>query len=194
MRKSLLSPIAGAAPFPRGGGLAAAQQTGSPVQTNQATQGSFRHLPGAAENPSERQPGAIQRPAGGRSASEQKEHRSGRSGAMQSTAERRSSSEQSTGGMTEQRSATCSKLSPNQKTELHGVVTGGDVRSVDHVNFSRLAGTRGPRTAVLYDLPETIVNVVPQYRGFKCIVVQDELIIVDPGTRHRSRSSGLTWA
>ncbi len=84
-----------------------------------------------------------------------------------------------------------SLLSPNQRTELRGVVTGKDVRGVDHVNFPRSVGTRAPRTAVLYDLPETIGNIVPQYRGFKCIVVQDELIIVDPGTRHRSRSSGL---
>lgn len=58
----------------------------------------------------------------------------------------------------------------------------------------RSVGTRVPRAPVLYDLPETIVNVVPQYRGFKCIVVQDELIIVDPGTRHHSHSPGMTWA
>ncbi len=93
----------------------------------------------------------------------------------------------------QQRSATSPKLSPNQKTKFCGVVTGGDVRSVDHVNFSRSAGTRG-RTAVLHDLPETIVNVIPQYRGFKYMVVHGELIIVDPGTRHRDRSSGLTSA
>lgn len=140
----------------------------SPVSANLATQGSSQQQPGAGH-----QPGPMQRPAQGRSAAEGKKHRSGRSGAMQ------------------QRSATSSKLSPNQKTELRGVVIGGDVRGVDHVNFSRSVGTR---TAVLYDLPETIVNVVPQYRGFKCMVVQNELIIVDPGTRHRSRSSGLTRA
>jgi len=166
----------------------------SRVPTNLATRGFFQHLPGAAENPSGRQPGPMQRPAQGRSAAERKKHRSGRSGAMQGTAEGRSSLEQPKRGVTEKRSATSSKLSPNQKTELRGVVTGGDVRGVDHVNFSRSVGTRHPRTAVLYDLPETIVNVVPQYRGFKCMVVQNELIIVDPGTRHRSRSPGMTWA
>jgi hypothetical protein len=116
----------------------------SRVPTNLATRGFFQHLPSAAENPSGRQPGPMQRPAQGRSAAEQKKRHPGRSGS-------------------EARTKAGSPL-----------------------------GTRGFRTAVVYDLPETIVNVVPQYRGFKCIVVQDKLIIVDPGTRHRSCSSGLT--
>jgi hypothetical protein len=124
MRKS--SPIARAASYAGGGGLAAAQQVGSPVP-NLATQGSSQQPPGG-----QHRPGPVQRPAEGRSAAEQKKHRPGRSGW---------------------------KAHPK-------------------------AGS-----PVLYDLPGTIVNVVPQYRGFKCLVVQDELIIVDPGTRHRSRSS-----
>jgi|HubBroStandDraft_6_1064221.scaffolds.fasta_scaffold293284_1 hypothetical protein len=206
MRKSLLSPIADMAPLAGGGDLAIAQQMGSPVSTNHETQGYSRHQPGAMQRPAEGrstveqkerrlgQSGTMESPAQGRSAASQKAHRSGRSGAMQGRAEGWSSVELSKGGMTEQRSATSSKLSPNQKTELRGLVTDGDVRSVDHVNFSRLVGTRGRRTADLHDLPETIVKVVPQFRGFKYIVVQGELIIVDPGTRHRSRSSGLTSA
>jgi hypothetical protein len=132
MRKS--SPI-GTASYAGGGGVAAAQQMGSPVP-NLATQGSSQHRPRV-----QHRPGPVQRPAKGGSAAEQKKHRPGRSGWEA------------------------------------------------HPKFGSPVGTRGPRTAVLYDLPETIVNVVPQYRGFKCTVVQDELIIVDPGTRHRSRSS-----
>ncbi len=37
-----------------------------------------------------------------------------------------------------------SLLSPNQRTELRGVVTGKDVRGVDPVNFPRSVGTRAP--------------------------------------------------
>jgi len=33
-----------------------------------------------------------------------------------------------------------------------------------------------------YDVPETIVDILPQYRGFEYIVVRDKLVIVDPDT------------
>jgi len=88
MRKSLLSTIVGAALFLGGGGLAAAQQMGSPGPTNPGTQGSSQRQPGTAENPSERQPGAMQGPAEGRSkAIGEESQRSGHSGAMQGPAQ-----------------------------------------------------------------------------------------------------------
>ena len=39
-----------------------------------------------------------------------------------------------------------------------------------------------PDTVTFYDLPETIVDIVPEYRGFDYIVVRDELVIIDPDT------------
>jgi hypothetical protein len=78
MRKSLLATIAGAALI-AGGGLAAAQESmeGAPGGANGA-QGSPEHELG----------GALQGPAQGRSgAVEEKERRSGQSGAMQGHAQ-----------------------------------------------------------------------------------------------------------
>jgi hypothetical protein len=39
-----------------------------------------------------------------------------------------------------------------------------------------------PDTVTFYDVPETIVDILPQYRGFEYIVVRDVLVIVDPDT------------
>jgi hypothetical protein len=39
-----------------------------------------------------------------------------------------------------------------------------------------------PDTVTFYDVPETIVDILPQYRGFEYIVVRDELVVVDPDT------------
>jgi hypothetical protein len=39
-----------------------------------------------------------------------------------------------------------------------------------------------PDTVEVYEIPDTIVDIVPEYRGFDYIVVRDELLIIDPDT------------
>jgi len=127
-------------------------------------------------------PGAMQSPDQGRSgAVEDKRPRSGQSGVTQGPAKERSSTEQSRGGVTEQRSVSTT-LSQDQRTRLHETITSGDIRHVDHVDFSLSVGIRVPNTVTFYDVPETIVYIVPQYRGFKYIVVGHKLVIIDPDT------------
>jgi Protein of unknown function (DUF1236) len=251
MRKTVLTTIAGAALI-AGSGLAAAQMENSPGRTKGA-QGASQREPGRTAH--ERQPGAMQGPAEGRSTSigeggqrsglsgtvqgqtqgrssaseeegkrsghpgtmqgpaqqrsgaveekehrsrhsraeqrqdqgrsgavEEKERRSGHPGAMQGQAQGRSSTEQSRGGITEQRSVASPTLSQDQKTRLHEVVTGDNVQHVNHVGFALSPGIRVPDTVSLYDVPNTIVEILPQYRGFEYIVVRDELVIIDPDT------------
>lgn len=139
--------------------------------------------------------GTMQGPAQGRSSAvEENEHRSRYSGAMegqaprrhpramQSQAQGRSGTEQSRGGVTEQRSVASPTLSPGQKTRLHEVIAGGNVQRVHHADFALSVGTRVPNTVRLYDVPNTIVDVLPQYRGFEYIVVRHDLVIIDPAT------------
>jgi hypothetical protein len=80
------------------------------------------------------------------------------------------------------RSVGSTTLSPDQKTRLHGIITGGDVRRIDDVDFALSVGTRVPDTVEVYEIPDTIVDIVPEYRGFDYIVVRDELLIIDPDT------------
>jgi Protein of unknown function (DUF1236) len=119
------------------------------------------------------QPGAMQ--GHGRSATTgQTEHRLGQPGAMQGQAQGLSASDRSIASV---------NLSPDQSTRLHEAITGGDVRRVNHVDFALSAGTRIPGGVGIYPIPDSIAEIVPQYRGFDYIVAEDELVIVDPGTR-----------
>jgi len=52
------------------------------------------------------------------------------------------------------------------------------------INFNISVGTTVPRTVTLYELPPTIVQVVPAWRSYRYILVDEEIIIIDPGT-HR---------
>ena len=192
MRKTVLTTIAGAALI-AGSGLAAAQQRieSSPGGANGA-QGSSQREPGGAAH--ERQPGAIQGPAQGRStANGEQGRRSGESSEMQGRTQKRSGAveenERRSGGAVQGsaqersgRSVGSTALSPDQKTRLHGIITGGNIRRIDNADFSLAIGTRVPDIATFYDVPQTIVDILPQYRGFEYIVVGDELVIVDPDT------------
>jgi hypothetical protein len=124
------------------------------------------------EYPLERQPRAMEKaPSQGRSAAEGKmEKGSGQPGAMQPDM----------GKPMEHRSVTT--LSLEQRTKLHQAITTGNIQRADHVNFSLAVGTRVPDSVRIYDVPRSIAEIIPEYRGFKYIVVQGELIIVDPGT------------
>jgi len=194
MRKTVLTTIAGAALI-AGSGLAAAQQRieSSPSGANGA-QGSSQREPGGAAH--ERQPGAMQGPADGRSTAtgeegrrfgqsgemqgqtqkrsgtvEEKERRSGQSGAVQGPVQERSG-----------RSVGSTTLSSDQKTRLHEIIAGGNLQRVNHADFALSVGTRVPNTVTLYDVPATIVDILPQYRGFEYVVIMDELVIIDPET------------
>ncbi|HEX4644760.1 MAG TPA: DUF1236 domain-containing protein [Verrucomicrobiae bacterium] len=155
---------------------------------SEATQSPDQGRSGAVEKkkrPSA-QSGATQSPDQGRTgAVEKKERPSAQSGAMQGPAQGRSgagaASQQNT-GVTEQRSVAAVNLSSDQSTKLHETITAGNLRRVDHVDFSLSTGTRIPSTVRMEEIPESIVDIVPQYRGFDYMVVGEELVIVDPGT------------
>lgn len=50
------------------------------------------------------------------------------------------------------------------------------------INFNISVGTVVPRTVTFYELPPTIVEVVPAWRGYRYILVEDEIVIIDPGS------------
>ena len=75
-------------------------------------------------------------------------------------------------------------LDSKKKTELHAAFARIDAKPVTHVNFSVSVGTVVPRTLDLRPVPTTIVEIVPQYRGYDFVLVRDEVVIVEPRT-HR---------
>jgi hypothetical protein len=75
------------------------------------------------------------------------------------------------------------QLSEDQRSQIktfigreHGARLGSNV------NFSVSVGTRVPRNVHVVALPEDIVRIVPQYRGYRYFIVHDEIVIVDPRT------------
>ncbi len=82
----------------------------------------------------------------------------------------------------ERRSVATVDLSSDQKTRLHAIVAGRNLYRVDHVNFALSVGTRIPHTMRIYGVPQAIVDIVPQYRGFDYIVIKKDLLIIDPRT------------
>jgi hypothetical protein len=51
------------------------------------------------------------------------------------------------------------------------------------INFNLSVGTAVPRNVVVYDIPPTFVDIVPEFQGYDYIVVGDVLLIIDPDTR-----------
>src|SRR5581483_2031230 len=75
------------------------------------------------------------------------------------------------------------KLSTEQRTKITSVIRNEHVSSVKNVNFSVSVGTRVPREGIeFHTLPTEVVSIYPEWRGYKFIVVRDEIVIIDPNT------------
>ena len=53
---------------------------------------------------------------------------------------------------------------------------------VAHVGFPIFVGAYVPRDYAIYDMPSYFYDDVPEYEGYKYIIVGDELLIIDPET------------
>jgi uncharacterized protein DUF1236 len=74
-------------------------------------------------------------------------------------------------------------LNEQQNTRFAQAIRQANVRPLTNVNFSIAVGTTIPADVQLNVLPLELVDVVPQYRGFSFVVVEQEALIIDPGTR-----------
>jgi Protein of unknown function (DUF1236) len=77
------------------------------------------------------------------------------------------------------------ELSTQQRTEVRQtILRSGNVPRVSRseVNINISVGTVVPRSVRLVSIPETIVRIRPAWRGFLYFVVEDEIIVVEPGS------------
>src|SRR5258708_2281994 len=74
------------------------------------------------------------------------------------------------------------KLSTEQRTKITTVIKEQRVEPVKNVNFSISVGTRVPREVRFYPLPQEVVTIYPQWRGYEHILVNDKILVVDPRT------------
>jgi hypothetical protein len=77
-------------------------------------------------------------------------------------------------------------ISPAQKTQLHEAAVHDTAIRRYHrgeVNFAVNIGTRIPASVAFYDPPAQFVEIEPEFRGFKIVVLDDEILVIDPETR-----------
>jgi hypothetical protein len=73
-------------------------------------------------------------------------------------------------------------LSSNQRDRIKTIVTRDRTAVVARPDFDVRVGVRVPHTVHVVALPEEIIRIVPQYRGFDYILVRNEILIIDPDT------------
>ncbi|MBO0733676.1 MAG: DUF1236 domain-containing protein [Methylocapsa sp.] len=74
-------------------------------------------------------------------------------------------------------------LNAGQQADVYAALSNENVHRLNHANFALAAGTIIPGYIALNPLPESVVEIVPQYDGYDYVMVRDEIIIVDPQTR-----------
>ena len=74
------------------------------------------------------------------------------------------------------------QLSQEQRTKIKGMLAKDRSAHIGHANFSVTVGAVIPKTVHITVVPEDIVVLVPEYRGFDYIVVGDDILIVNPDT------------
>lgn len=70
-------------------------------------------------------------------------------------------------------------IDDRQRTRIASVISSARVRPID-VNFRIETGIVIPATVTLAPLPSTIVEIVPQYRGYRYFVTREQIVIVEP--------------
>jgi hypothetical protein len=79
--------------------------------------------------------------------------------------------------------ARAANLSSEQKTKIRTTIREKvKVQPETHVNFSISVGTRIPRTVHYHTLPAEVVSIYPAWRGYYFILVNDEIVIIEPSS------------
>ena len=112
----------------------------------------------------------------------------GREGRDGMKAEGRDGKNAAEGGRMENRTTTTgqagagARLTTEQRTRISTVIRDQHVAPVGNVNFAVSVGTRVPREIGFHPLPQEIVTIYPDWRGYEFFLVRDEIVVVDPRT------------
>jgi hypothetical protein len=73
-------------------------------------------------------------------------------------------------------------LTGEQRSKISTNIRQTNVKRETNVNFNISVGAVVPRTMTLHALPPTVVEVYPQWRGYRFVLVEDEILIIEPGS------------
>jgi hypothetical protein len=151
------------------------QKAGAKSERNaEDTHRSDRSKSMSSEN--ERQNGSM-KSDGRNGANMNAESREGRSGSM--NAETRTNERSSA---TVGQAGAAAKLSTEQRTRITTVIRNERVQPLDHVNFQVSVGTRVPRDIRFHPLPQEVLTIYPEWRGYEFVLVNDQIVVIDPRT------------
>jgi hypothetical protein len=74
------------------------------------------------------------------------------------------------------------KLSGDQRTRITTVIRNQHIAPATNVNFSISVGTRVPREMSFHPLPTEVVTIYPEWRGYEFILVNGQIVVIDPQT------------
>ena len=74
------------------------------------------------------------------------------------------------------------RLGAPQRTEFRQSVFRRGVPRLAAGAFALTVGTAIARSYTLYDLPPDIVRIAPEYEDYRYVLVDDDIVIVDPDT------------
>lgn len=92
----------------------------------------------------------------------------------------KSSSEQNR-ATTGQGAAGSAKLTTEQRTKITSVIREQKVERVN-LNVSVNVGTRIPPSVHVYPLPQQVIVIYPEWRGYDYILVGEQIVIINPRT------------
>ena len=82
---------------------------------------------------------------------------------------------------TGQGAAGSAKLTTEQRTKISTVIKEQKVERVN-LNVSVSVGTRIPTNVRLYPLPQQVIVIYPEWRGYDYILVGDQILVINPRT------------
>lgn len=75
------------------------------------------------------------------------------------------------------------KITTQQRTEIRQtIITQGSAPRVTNVNFDVRIGAVVPSTVEVVVLPPRVIEIYPQWRGYRYFIVGERIIIVEPDT------------
>jgi len=73
-------------------------------------------------------------------------------------------------------------VTAEQRTRITTTIRQSNVRPVTNVNFNIRVGSAIPRSVTLNPLPAGVVEVYPDWRGYRFILVGNDILVIDPDT------------
>jgi hypothetical protein len=90
----------------------------------------------------------------------------------------------------EQKSDQKVNITTKQRTEIRQtIIKSGNAPRVTNVNFNVSVGAVVPSTVRFVALPPRVVEIYPEWRGYRYFIVGDRIIIVEPDSPRTSSSS-----